>query len=114
MPNATKWTPYEDVALCKAYSNISSDRAVGTDQSSKTFWSRIKKTFELIRAGGSGTSRATTALQNRWSSLINPDVRLFAGLLAVVSSVRRRGSERSECGVLRHHDDQLYTENETK
>ena len=79
-----KWSESEDVTLCKAFCNISNDGAVGTDQSVKTFWSRIKEAFDT--ANGGTTRRAVTALQNRWSSLINPDVKLLCALMAVVSA----------------------------
>ena len=86
MPNAQKWTPEEEVALCKAFINVSKDASIGTDQDAKSFWSRVTKVYcEIITTPpGSSTIRPSTALQNRWSSIINPDTKLFASLYACV------------------------------
>jgi hypothetical protein len=44
----TCFTPEEDVFLCWAYVNVSLDPAVGTDQSTETFWKKVADKFALL------------------------------------------------------------------
>ncbi|ETN24960.1 hypothetical protein PPTG_01121 [Phytophthora nicotianae INRA-310] len=90
MPNAEPWTPAEDVALCKAYTNISEDGATSTDQRSSLFWDRIHDTYTGLVPAGT-PARKAGALQSRWSGLIRPDVSLFASCLAVVKAEEHSG-----------------------
>ncbi|KAG6960712.1 hypothetical protein JG688_00009453, partial [Phytophthora aleatoria] len=75
----------DHVFLCHAYLNVSEDGATSTDQSSTLFWGRIFEAFVLL-AGSDGSAQNPGALQSRWSSLIRPDVALYAPCLASVSS----------------------------
>ncbi|KAG6943271.1 hypothetical protein JG688_00017683 [Phytophthora aleatoria] len=90
MPNTTGWTEGEDVWLCTAYTNISDDRATGTDQERWHLWERIHAVYCQIATVGA-TPRNAGSLQSRWSSLIRPDVSLFASLYGLVEAEGHSG-----------------------
>ena len=50
-PKRRMWTDEEDLALCKAYVNITTDPSIGTKQKGDAFWMRVqKKLYELYES----------------------------------------------------------------
>ncbi len=47
---APNFMPVEDLILCKSYTEVSEDLAVGTDQVVETFWGKIFETFICLSA----------------------------------------------------------------
>ncbi len=45
---APNFTAVEDLVLCRAYTAVSKDPTVGTDQSAETFWKKVYESFVLL------------------------------------------------------------------
>ncbi|ETI33105.1 hypothetical protein F442_20007 [Phytophthora nicotianae P10297] len=58
MPNATPWSHEEDIRLCSAYTNISEDGCISTDQDATHFWDQIHQLYTQL-----GEDSATTRKQ---------------------------------------------------
>ncbi|ETM38904.1 hypothetical protein L914_14892 [Phytophthora nicotianae] len=69
MPNAAPWSHEEDIRLCRAYTNISEDDCISTDQDVTHFWDRIHQTYTQLGED----YKKNKGLQSRWSL---PDVAL--------------------------------------
>ena len=62
-PKRRMWTDEEDLALCKAYVNITTDPSIGTKQKGDAFWMRIqKKLYELY-----GSDAEVVATGKQWN-----------------------------------------------
>ncbi|ETP31142.1 hypothetical protein F442_19964 [Phytophthora nicotianae P10297] len=90
MPNATQWTKEDGECLCQAYTNISEDGAISTDQTSDLFWNSMYTAYQLL-SGNGATVRKADAFQTHWAGLIRPDVALFASALTSVQAEHRSG-----------------------
>lgn len=85
---AKKSMPYytdpEDIALCKAYINVSQDKTVGANQKSDKFWERIMEKYHEVldeydkdRQSKLPRGRDQISMYNRFSRKIQPDVTKF-------------------------------------
>ena len=75
---APNYSKTEDELLCRAYVNITTDPTVGTDQTSTTFWQRIKDKFDLLRDGKENVKdRSWDSLRNRFQKTIQPEMNYF-------------------------------------
>ena len=67
----------EDVWLTHAYVLVSTNAAVGTDQSGDTFWMKVKENF--VRRGGD--ERTQPSLKNRFNRVLQLEVNKYIGYL---------------------------------
>ncbi|ETO67611.1 hypothetical protein F444_15486 [Phytophthora nicotianae P1976] len=65
MPNAAPWSHEEDIRLCRAYTNISEDDCISTDQDVTHFWDRIHQTYTQLGED----YKKNKGLQSRWFNL---------------------------------------------
>ena len=84
----TNWKTSENKALASAVVGASTDAAVGTDQSSSTFWAKV---LVLYQQKAPASKRTATALQARWSSPIQKSVNKFIGILSGVMREHHSG-----------------------
>ena len=99
------WKADELLLLAKAWSSTSEDEAVGTDQSSTTFWGRVHTKFEQLKQAGVNHAiehsqpdpkyphRSQNDIKKQWSSSINPACQLFTGICA---GLPRKSGEQDE------------------
>ena len=73
---SVNYSHYKDLALTRAWLNISEDSIVGIGQKSPRFWGRILAQFHQIL--GHQTNRTIQSLANRWLN-ISHDVSKFCG-----------------------------------
>lgn len=76
------FTSEEDLFLCKAYVNVSTDPTVGTGQKGATFWDRVQEKFTSIVEEESEVkvlcaTRDSQSLMNRWQRHIMRHVNKF-------------------------------------
>ncbi|KAL8239166.1 hypothetical protein R6Q59_015733 [Mikania micrantha] len=62
-PTIIKWTESEEVALVRAYIDVSEDLIVGNNQMSSVFWSRVRDQF--FSTMGRGSYRTNDMLSNK-------------------------------------------------
>jgi hypothetical protein len=67
----------EDLQLAQAYVKCTTDAATGTDQSSVSFWEKIRVAFTL--RGGS-PMRSSASLQNRFNKVLQAEVNKYIGI----------------------------------
>ena len=75
--NVSNFTEEEDIALCKAYVNVSVDPIRGTDMSSATFWAEIKKKFDTVVCNDVLLERSSDSLKNRFCKKILPTTNII-------------------------------------
>ena len=81
----------EDELLISAWMNVSMDVAQGTNQSSSTYWGRIKDYYDEYKASNGITQdRPKKSLTTRWSC-IQESVNKFCGALAQVEARNQSG-----------------------
>lgn len=100
-----QWNADELLLLSKAWSSTSEDEAVGTDQSSTTFWGRVHMKFEQLKEvrlhhaiehsqpDPKYPYRSPNDIKKQWSSSINPACQLFTGICA---GLPRKSGEQDE------------------
>ena len=81
-PRPANFKAEEDIHLCRAHVNVSTDAATGTDQSMDKFWERIKLVFDEMCAKDKECEdcpkRSATSLRTRFNK-IRKEVNLFNG-----------------------------------
>jgi hypothetical protein len=90
----TRWTSADDLLLCSAWLNISTDAIHGTDQSNNMFWSRIIEYYNKFREG-SQVQRNRQAVKNRWGK-INQAVSKFVGYYQQIENRNESGLNESD------------------
>ena len=100
-----QWNADELLLLSKAWSSTSEDEAVGTDQSSTTFWGRVHTKFEQLKEvrvhhaiehsqpDPKYPYHSPNDIKKQWSSSINPACQLFTGICA---GLPRKSGEQDE------------------
>ena len=100
-----QWNADELLLLSKAWSSTSEDEAVGTDQSSTTFWGRVHMKFEQLKEvrlhhaiehsqpDPKYPYHSPNDIKKQWSSSINPACQLFTGICA---GLPRKSGEQDE------------------
>ncbi|KAG9408800.1 hypothetical protein AC1031_020644 [Aphanomyces cochlioides] len=87
-PGQSNFKLEEDKALAVSYVAISTDAAVGTDQSRDSFWTRVHANFVSFL---SASDRNSTSLQNRWNNTLNKEVGKYVGHLSSALRVYHSG-----------------------
>ena len=95
MPKRRMWTDEEDLALCKAYVNITADPSIGTKQKGDAFWMRVqKKMYELYESESEVVSQDTQwkckSVESRFK-LIDKAVQAFNGYYKAVTKENESG-----------------------
>jgi len=72
----------EDLFICKAFVNVSTDPTVGTAQKGKDFWDKVQAKFREIQAEEAevevvGNTRTPHAIMNRWQRHIMPSMNKY-------------------------------------
>lgn len=85
-PPASKRPPNfsndEDLFICKAFVNVSTDPTVGTGQKGKDFWDKVQAKFREIQTEEAevevvGNTRTPHAIMNRWQRHIMPSMNKY-------------------------------------
>ncbi|KAH9154729.1 hypothetical protein AeRB84_003211 [Aphanomyces euteiches] len=76
----SNFKPEEDEQLALAYVKVSTDAAVGTDQTADKFWAKVHNEFNYKRLAG--TERSQNSLSNRFNNVLQKDVSKLVGHLA--------------------------------
>ena len=111
-----QWNADELLLLSKAWSSTSEDEAVGTDQSSTTFWGRVHAKFEQLKQvrvhhaiehsqpDPKYPYRSPNDIKKQWSLSINPACQLFTGICA---SLPRKSGEQDKGSIREANDGSL-------
>ncbi|KAG1453574.1 hypothetical protein G6F56_007536 [Rhizopus delemar] len=84
----SNWKRHEDVQLCKAWLNVSTDAITGTGQTMIKMWERILKEYESDPSFKD--TRPRNSLMDRWD-IIRIEVDKFCGYLAQIKARRQSG-----------------------
>jgi hypothetical protein len=86
--NISNFTPEEDVAICRAFVNVSLDPIAGTDRKASVFWSTIKTQYESVLENALGSGgleqlpiRSHESLKYRFTRKILPNTNTFNSYL---------------------------------
>lgn len=92
------FTEVEDLALSRAYINVSEQAVTGTDQNSDRFWTSVFQRYkEILLKQGAMTEeqilygRTADSMKSRWQRRISKEVQLFVSVLKRVKSVYHSG-----------------------
>ena len=91
---AAKFTEQEDVYLCKAFVNCSSDPIVGVNQKGDTFWKKVhEKMYALYNEEADVVvqERSWTSVRNRFQKTIQKSINLFNGYHVQVQAKEESG-----------------------
>ena len=66
--------------LAQAFVVVTTNSAVGTDQTGATFWAKIQTKFAQ-RGGNAGAGRSACSLQNRFNKVLQGEVNKFIGIM---------------------------------
>ena len=87
--NTSHWTWVQDKLLISAWSNVSIDPLIGTDQKAEAFWDRIKQYCE--EDNPSIIKRGVVAMRKRWQR-INEGAQKFGTCYDEAQRMIRSGS----------------------
>ena len=73
--------PLEDINITKAYKEITTDAAVGTDQDGGVYYTRISERFKELMGGDLIQERVPEAVKNRWLNTIQKALLKFTACL---------------------------------
>jgi hypothetical protein len=82
---ATNFTELEDISICRAYVNVSTNAVVGSGQKSITMWAKIYDVYtadidrnrQYMEDNVKNVRRGLEAIKNRFDKKIKKEVRLF-------------------------------------
>ena len=122
------WERDELLLFVKAWSSVSEDPTIGTDQSSGRFWGRVHVKFGQLKQArlniavehnepaSEFPSRSELDLKKSWSASVNPAIQAFVGICAQnapKSGIQDEGThykqmleiykQRASCGKLRNN-----------
>ena len=69
----------EDAQLCRSYVFVTTDAAVGTDQSGADFWGKVAAHYSAAMDGS--YERNANSMQNRYNNVLHKMVNKFTGSL---------------------------------
>ena len=74
--DTSNWSKEEDIVLCMAWCDSLEDSAIGNNQNSKGFWTKVIKYFESEVGGG----RSYNSITSKWKNRIRPRVGAFCAI----------------------------------
>ena len=86
---ASNYTMPKDILLCNTWLSVSMDAAIATDQTTYTYWFRMKEHFDARNT--TGIEHTNRSIQSRWS-LINSDCMKWGSALLAVDRMNPSGS----------------------